>query len=204
MLIEDIKENNDLTYKIFIDKSINLLEKVYIIIEQYNKIRSNNKILTNEIKKIIKIDENIDNIKDLNNNPEIDIGDNEDLMKNLMNKLYKLNTFLNNYIKTFRNDVYNTHLNIQKIYKELKYDISEIIIYYEKDNKELNNLFSLCKNIIINSNTDDIFEHINDISNNYKLTTKIILYINSIIFLGETSKKQNINLKNINHKISQY
>ena len=199
MLIEDIKDDNDLTYKIFIDKSINLLEKVYIIIEQYNKIRSNNEMLTNEIKKTIKVDENLNKKQDLNNNPEIDIGDNENLMKNIMNKLYKLNTFLNNYIETFRNDVYNTHLDIEKIYKELGYDISEII-YFEKDNKEFNNLFSSCKNININSNTDDIFEHINNISNNYKLTTKIILYINSIILLGEISKKQNINLKNINYK----
>lgn len=197
MLIEEIKDNNDLTYKIFINKSIKLLEKIYIIIEQYNKIRSNNEMLTNEIKNIINFSKNIDKIKDLNNNPEFDIGDNEDLMKNLMNKLYKLNTFLNNYIETFRNDVYNTHLNIQIIYKELKYDISEIIMYYEKDYKEFNILFSSCKNITINNNTDDIFEHINNISNNYKLTTKIILYINSIIFLGEISKKQNTNLKNI-------
>lgn len=204
MLIKEIDESNvDLSYEIFIDKSINLLEKVFIIIKQYNEIRNNNYTLTCEIKKVIKLSTKVYIFKDINNNIEIDINSGEELMKKLMNKLFMLNTCLNNYIKDFRNDMHNTYLNIQEIYKELKYDISEITICYEKESKEFDKLFSSIKYIEINNNTDDIFEHINNISNNYKLTTRIILYTHTMLFLGELLKMQNTTLKKLYNEMLQ-
>lgn len=200
MLIEEIKDNNDLTYKIFIDKSIKLIEKVEIVIEQYNKIRDNNEIMIDSIKKEIDFEKKINKIKVLNNN-ESYLEEGYDLMEKIMNKLYKLNVFLHNYIETSKKKIHDIHLNIQEIYKKLKYDIEENITY-EEDIEIFNKLFSSCKDIIIDNN-NDIFKYITNISNNYKLSTKIILYINSIILLGEISKKQNIKLKNIYIKIKK-
>jgi predicted nucleic acid-binding protein len=200
MLIEEIKDNNDLTYKIFIDKGIKLIEKVEIIIEQYNKIRDNNEIMIDSIKKEIDFEKKINKIKVLNNN-ESYVEEGNDLMEKIMNKLYKLNVFLHNYIETSKKMIHDIHLNIQEIYKKLKYDIDENITY-EEDIEIFNKLFSSCKDIIIDNN-NDIFKYITNISNNYKLSTKIILYINSIILLGEISKKQNIKLKNIYIKIKK-
>lgn len=197
MLIKEIDESNlDLSYEIFIDKSIKLLERVFIIIKQYNEIRNNNYTLTCEIKKVIKLSTKAYIFKYINNNIEIEINRDEELMKKLMNKLFMLNTCLNNYIKDFRNDIHNTYLNIQEIYKELKYDITEITICYEKESKDFDKLFSSIKYIEIN-NTDDIFEHINNISNNYKLTTRIILLIHCMLYLGELLKMQNTTLKKL-------
>lgn len=199
MLIKEIKnnENNDnLTYDIFIDKGINLLEKVKVIIKQYCKIKDNNKLLINKIKDKINLKNNNKDMDDYKNN-DFNIENNENIIKNIMKKLYKLNNFLLNFINYFKYNTNNIYLIIQEISNILNYDSTKFLMNYEKEIKKVDVLFSSHKKIIIEDDSDNIFEHINNISNTYNLITNIILNIHAIIYLGEILKNQNIILRDI-------
>lgn len=199
MLIKEIKnnENNDnLTYDIFIDKGINLLEKVKVIIKQYCKIKDNNKLLINKIKDKINLKNNNKDMDDYKNN-DFNIENNENIIKNIMKKLYKLNNLLLNFINYFKDNTNNIYLIIQEISNILNYDSTKFLMNYEKEIKKVDVLFSSHKKIIIEDDSDNIFEHINNISNTYNLITNIILNIHAIIYLGEILKNQNIILRDI-------
>lgn len=200
-----IKENNneDLTYEIFIEKSIKLLDKINIILNQYNTIENNTEILIKKIKKKLKI---YTKRKDTSEKSEYKtVEDREydkDIMKNLMNKLYKLNMSLNKYMKRLKINIYDVYLEIQKLYENSKYYDKDFNIHYKDKIKEIEDSFSIYEKIEINNEIDDLFEHINNISNNYILTTKIVLSINIIINLGELLKLQNTKLKIIYNDVN--
>jgi hypothetical protein len=68
-------------------------------------------------------------------------------------------------------------------------------MHYKNEIKEIEDLFSVYKEIEINFDGDELFEHIINISNNYVLIRKIILSINIIIKIGELLKIENNKLK---------
>jgi hypothetical protein len=200
MLIKEIDENEDLTYKIFIDKGLKLINKVHVIIMQYDSIINNNEKLFEKIKLSIK---EINIKKETYKKTEIDdvfknlyIDDNNDLIKKIANKLLILDIYLNNYLKKFKNNIHYTYLFIKEINKNYKYD-SESDIKYEKQVKEIDVLISFYKEIKLNDNFDDIFEHVYNISNIYILIKKIIINVNILIMLGELLKVENKQLKTI-------
>lgn len=198
-IIEEIEETNfereNLTYEVFIDKGINLIEKIYILIYQYNNIKDNTEILIDKIMKKIKII-NIkkENYKKMDmdlKNDYIEINESKDityLIKNIKNKLFTLNILLNNYIKNFINYTSYKSLQIKELYQKDDTD-------YENEIKEIDKLISSYGQINTNDITNDLFDHIINISNIYILITKIILCINIITKIGEILKKQNTILK---------
>lgn len=197
MLIKEIDNNEDLKYDIFIDKGIILIDKVYILINQYNGIEINTEILINEIKKKIEI---IDIKKEVFEKLIIDFKynntkTNKDMMKDIMKKLNSLDIYLNNYIKNFKNNIYYIYLQIKEFYKNHEYYNKYFFIYYKNEIIEIDKLFSIYKEIKINDKIDELFEHINNISNNYILIRKIILSINIITNLGEILKVENEKLR---------
>lgn len=195
--MKKIDNNEDLRYDIFIDKGINLIDKVYILIKQYNIIENNTEILINEIKKKIEIiDIKKDEIEKLN----IDFKYNhtktsKDMMKDIMKKLNILDIYLNNYIKKFKNNIYYIYVQIKEFYKNHEYYNKDFFIYYKNEIIEIDKLFFIYKEIKIDDKIDDLFEHINNISNNYILVRKIILSINIITKLGELLKVENNKLR---------
>lgn len=195
----EVNEKENLTYEIFIDKAISLIDKIYILIQQYNTIKDNTEILIDKIRNkinMINIEKEVP--KKLNTDYKFNytkIDKNKDIMKDIMNKLYILDAFLNNYIENFKTYISYNHLQIKELCKEDKYYNKEFFINYENEIKEIDKLISIYKEININDKTDDLFEHIINISNNYILTRKIILSINIIIKLGEILKNQNKKLK---------
>lgn len=197
MMIKKIDNNEDLRYDIFIDKGINLIDKVYIIIKQYNIIENNTEILINEIKKKIEI---IDIKKEEFEKLTIDFKynnkkSNKDMMKDIMKKLNSLDIYLNNYIKIFKNNIYYIYLQIKEFYKNHKYYNKDFFIYYNNEIIEIDKLFSIYKEIKIDDKIDELFEHIDNIYNNYILVRKNILTINIITKLGEILKIENKKLK---------
>lgn len=196
MLVKEINNDETLTYKVFIDKGIFLVDKVYNIIDQYKKIEENTDMLIEQIKKRIRINsiekENYEKI-DINDKlNKVEIKDEKDIIKNVAEKLHNLDLYINNYIKTFKNKIYYISLNIKKIYKK---EDKEFFSYYETEIKEINMLISKYEKIILDDNLDELFEHIINISNIYILITKIIISINIIIKLGELLKIENKKLK---------
>lgn len=197
MLIKEIDNNEDLTYEIFIDKGINLIDKVYILIKQYNLIENNTEILIKEIKKKIEIiDIKKEDFEKLNTNFLYNhTKNNKDMMKDIMDKLHSLDIYLNNYIENFKNNIYYIYLQIKEFYKNHKYYNKDFFIYYENEIKEIDKLFFIYKEIKIDDQIDELFEHINNISNNYILVRKNILSINIITKLGELLKVENKKLR---------
>jgi hypothetical protein len=193
MLIKEIDNNEDLKYDIFIDKGIKLIDKVYILIKQYNVIENNTERLIKEIKKKIEI---IDIKKRKFEKLNIDFKynhtkNNKDIIKDIMDKLHSLDNYLNNYIENFKNNIYYVYLQIKEFYKNHKYYNKDFFIYYKNEIKEIDKLFSIYKEIKIDDQIDELFEHINNISNNYILLRKNILSINIITKLGELLKIEN-------------
>lgn len=203
MLIKEINNNEDLRYDIFIDKGINLIDKVYILIKQYNVIENNTEILINEIKKKIeKIDIKKDKFEKLNIDFKYNhTKTNKDMMKDIMDKLNSLDIYLNNYIKNSKNNIYYIYLQIKEFYKNHEYYNKDFFIYYKNEIIEIDKLFSIYKEIKIDDKIDELFEHINDISNNYILVRKNILSINIITKLGELLKAENKKLRIIYEKL---
>lgn len=203
MLIKEIDNNEDLRYDIFIDKGIILIDKVHILIKQYNVIENNTEILINEIKKKIEI---IDIKKKEFEKLNIDFKynhtkTNKDMMKDIMNKLNSLDIYLNNYIKNFKNNIYYIYVQIKDFYKNYEYYDKDFFIYYKNEIIEIDKLFSIYKEIKIDDKNDELFEHINNISNNYILVRKNILSINIITKLGELLKVENKKLRIIYEKL---
>lgn len=203
MLIKEIDNNDNLRYDIFIDKGINLIDKVYILINQYNVIEKNTEKLINEIKKKVEI---IDIKKEDKEKINIDFKynhtkTNKDMMKDIMNKLNSLDIYLNNYIKNFKNNIYYIFVQIKEFYKNHEYYNKEFFIYYKNEIIEFDKLFSIYKEIKIDDKKDELFEHINNISNNYILVRKNILSINIIIKLGELLKIENKKIRIIYEKL---
>lgn len=197
MLIKEIHDNEDLTYDIFIDKGINLIDKVHILIKQYDLIENNTEILIKKIKNKIEI---IDIKKKDFSKSGTDFKykntkNDKDIMKDIMDKLYVLDVYLNNYIDFFKNNIYYVYLQIKEIYKNSKYYNKEFFIYYKNEIEEIDKLFSIYKKIKIDDQIDELFEHIINISNNYILVRKIILCISIIIKLGELLKVENKKLR---------
>lgn len=193
MLTKEIENNDDLRYDIFIDKGIKLIDKIFILIKQYNVIENNINNLINEIKKKIEIiDIKKDDFLKLNIDFKYDHDKtNKKMIKDIMNKLNILDIYLNNYIKNFRNNIHYIYLYIKEFYKNHKYYNKEFFIYYKNEIKEIDELISIYKEIKINDKVDEIFEHINNISNNYILVRKNILSINIITKIGELLKVEN-------------
>jgi hypothetical protein len=198
MLVKEINNDETLTYKIFIDKGIFLIDKICNIIDQYKKIEENTDMLIEQIKKRIRMNsiekENYEKI-DINDKlNKMEIKDEKDIIKNIAEKLHNLDLYINNYIKKFKNKIYHISLNIKKIYKK---DDKEFFSCYETEIKEINMLISKYEKNILNDNLDELFERIINISNIYILVTKIIISINIIIKLGELLKIENKELKSI-------
>lgn len=193
MLIKEIENNDDLRYDIFIDKGINLIDKIFILIKQYNVIENNINNLISEIKKKIEItDIKKDDFLKLNIYLKYDHDKtNKKMIKDIMNKLNNLDIYLNNYIKNFRNNIHYIYLYIKEFYKNHKYHNEKFFIYYKNEIKEIDELISIYKEIKINDKVDEIFEHINSISNIYILVRKNILSINIITKIGELLKVEN-------------
>lgn len=192
MLVKEINNDETLTYKVFIDKGIFLIDKIYNIIDQYKKIQENTDMLIEQIKKRIRINsiekENYEKI-DINDKlNKVEIKDENDIIKNIAEKLHNLDLYINNYIKTFKNKIYYISLNIKK-------EDKEFFSYYETEIKEINMLISKYEKIILDDNLNELFEYIINISNIYILITKIIISINIIIKLGELLKIENKKLK---------
>lgn len=197
MLIKEIHDNEDLTYDIFIDKGIKLIDKVHILIKQYDLIKNNTEILIKKIKNKIEI---IDIKKDDFSKSDTDFKykntkNDKDIMKDIMDKLHVLDIYLNNYIEFFKNNIYYVYLQIKEIYKNSKYYNKEFFIYYKNEIEEIDKLFSIYKKIKIDDQIDELFKHIINISNNYILVRKIILCISIIIKIGELLKVENKKLR---------
>lgn len=197
MLIKEIHDNEDLTYDIFIDKGIKLIDKVHILIKQYDLIENNTEILIKKIKNKIEI---IDIKKDDFSKSDTDFKykntkNDKDIMKDIMDKLHILDIYLNNYIEFFKNNIYYVYLQIKEIYKNSKYYNKEFFIYYKNEIEEIDKLFSIYKKIKIDDQIDELFKHIINISNNYILVRKIILCISIIIKIGELLKVENKKLR---------
>ena len=203
MLIKEIDNNEDLRYDIFIDKGINIIDKVYILIKQYNVIENNTEILINEIKKkIVIIDTKKEEFEKLNIDFKYNhTKTNKDMMIDILNKLNSLDIYLNNYIKNFRNNIYYIYVQIKEFYKNHEYYDKNFFIYYKNEIIEIDKLFSIYKEIKIDDKIDELFEHINNISNNYILVRKSILSINIITRLGELLKVENKKLRIIYEKL---
>lgn len=194
-------EIENLTYEVFIDKGIKLIEKIYILIHQYNRIKDNTEILIDEIGKKIKIiNMKKENYKKLDINLKIDLEINESkdityLVKNIKNKLYKLNILLNNYIENFKNYISYKILQIKELWQKEECYNKKDYEDYDREVKEIDKLIFQHGQINTNDITDDLFGHIINISNIYILITKNILCINIITNIGEILKKQNTILK---------
>lgn len=195
-------ENEKLTYEIFIDKGINIINKIYILIQQYNKMKDNTEILIDKIKKNIKIiNMEKENYKKLNidlNFNYIEIDKNKDiitLIKNIKDRLCILDLLLNNYVENFKNYISCKYLQIKELYKNNKYYNEEFCINYENEVKEIDKLIFNYREFNTDNQSDDLFGHIINISNVYILITKNILNMNIITKIGEILKKQNTVLK---------
>lgn len=195
-------ENEELTYKVFIEKGIKLIDKSLIIICQYNTIINNTEFLINKIKnktKLINIKEMSYKKLEIDLNFDIseikEIKDKKIIMRKLKNKLYNLDILLNNYIKNLKSHIFYTY----SLIKELSYEKN--VVNHEIDFNDIENLIIYYEKIETKCLTDDLFEHIINISNIYILNTKIILCINIIIGIGEILKKHNMILKTIYKKM---
>lgn len=205
-IIEEIEEtrienfeNENLTYEVFIDKGIKLIEKIYILIHQYNRIKDNTETLIDEIGKKIKIiNMKKENHKKLDIDLKIDLENYESkdiayLVKNIKNKLFNLNILLNNYVENFKNYISYKSLQIKELCQEFcdKKNYAD----YDRVIKEIDKLIFRYGEFNTNDITNNLFDHIINISNIYILITKNILCINIIINIGEILKKQNTILK---------
>lgn len=202
-------ENEKLTYGIFVEKGIKLIEKIYILIYQYNTIINNTETLIDIIKKKInsinlkkeifkKLDTDL-NFDDFEKNETKNI---KYLMKNIKNRLCNLDILLNNYVKNLKNYIFHKFLQIEELYKSDNIFDKENHKNHENEIKEIDKLICFYEKFNIKDVTNDLFEHIINISNIYILNTKNILCINIITRMGEILKEQNtifkIIYKNLN------